>query len=430
MSEHEENAPDIAALHHDLINQLIINQSLKTERVEAAFRAVPRHHFLPDVPLEHVYSDEAIPTKFQDGQSISSSSQPAIMAIMLEQLDLQPGYRVLEIGAGTGYNAALIAHLVGDSGSVTTIDLDEDTAVAARAHLAAAGFDRVKVVCADGMKGYAPDAPYDRIILTVGGWDIAPQWLEQLQDDGRILLPLSINGPQLSVAFDRQDGHLVSVSVKPCGFMRIRGEQAEPKSELALGPIPGLTLETNHVPDSVEPDVVFQWLTGASQDRSTAVQVTPRDIFSSLLLWFSLNEPRLCSLVAQDEAVDQGLVPPLLARTGKSRWLFTFAILAEGGLSALMRSPDSFLPPDDRSDDPPPPFTLFVRSFGPDNDLAQQLIDQVQAWDKANRPGVAGLRIRAYPVAGGFTATANEQIITKRWHRFVIDYPNAPATVE
>lgn len=422
MSENEEKTPDITALHHDLINQLIINQSLKMDHVEAAFRAVPRHLFLPKVPLEQVYSDQAIPTKFQDGKSISSSSQPAIMAIMLEQLDLQPGHRVLEIGAGTGYNAALLAYLVGDSGSVTTIDLDEDTAAGARSHLAAAGFEQVKVVCADGMKGYAPDAPYDRIILTVGGWDIAPQWLEQLQDDGRILLPLSINGPQLSVAFDRQDGHLVSVSVRPCGFMRVRGELAEPQSTLSLGPDPGLFLDTNDMPEMAEPDVIFQWLTGPHQDWSTGVEATPRDIFSSLTLWLSLNEPRLCSLGAKDDAADKGLVPPLLH--GKSRWVLTFAILAEDGLSTLMRAPDFPPPPDDGSDDPPPPFTLFVRSFGPNNDLARQLIDQVRAWDLANRPGVAGLRIRAYPVANELTLTADEQIIRKRWHQFVIDYPD------
>src|SRR5512146_3300442 len=109
-------------------------------RVEAAFRAVPRHLFLPDLTPEEAYRDEAIPTKrLQTGQIVSSSSQPSIMAIMLEQLALEPGQRVLEIGAGTGYNAALIAHLVGETGHVVSLDIDQDIVDAAWLHLAATG---------------------------------------------------------------------------------------------------------------------------------------------------------------------------------------------------------------------------------------------------------------------------------------------------
>ncbi len=105
-----------AELHQALVDQLLAMRSadsrarlIRSPAVEAAFRAAPRHLFLPEVPVEQVYRDEAIVTKRQDGVPISSSSQPAIMAIMLEQLALEPGHRVLEIGAGTGYNAALLA---------------------------------------------------------------------------------------------------------------------------------------------------------------------------------------------------------------------------------------------------------------------------------------------------------------------------------
>src|SRR5258708_24206156 len=98
------------------------------------------------------------------------------MAIMVEQLALQPGDRILEIGAGTGYNAALMAHLVGPKGQVVTVDIDQDTAAAAQAHLATAGADDIRVLCGDGALGYPEAAPYDRIILTAGTWDIAPAW--------------------------------------------------------------------------------------------------------------------------------------------------------------------------------------------------------------------------------------------------------------
>src|SRR5262249_44045487 len=139
------------ALHQALVEKLKTSGCIATPQVEAAFRAVPRHLFLPDVALEKVYADEAIPTKLlENGQAISSSSQPAIMAIMLEQLALEPGLRVLEIGAGTGFNAALMAQIVGERGQIVTLDIDEDIVAGARAHLAAAGFDTVQVVCGDG----------------------------------------------------------------------------------------------------------------------------------------------------------------------------------------------------------------------------------------------------------------------------------------
>jgi protein-L-isoaspartate(D-aspartate) O-methyltransferase len=87
---------------------------------------------------------------------------------------LAPGQRVLEIGAGTGYNAALMAHIVGGSGEVVTVDIERDLVDAARDHLEAAGFGRVRVVLGDGGDGHPGGAPYDRIILTVGAWDVAP----------------------------------------------------------------------------------------------------------------------------------------------------------------------------------------------------------------------------------------------------------------
>src|SRR5262249_20804440 len=150
---------DAPALHRALIDALVSRRAIKDLRVEAAFRAIPRHLFLPDVPLAEAYRNEAIPTKLADGEAISSSSQPEMMAIMLEQLALEPGLSVLEIGAGTGYNAALMAHIVGESGAVVTMDVDADLVHGARAHLAAAGLERVRVVLGDGGLGDPDGAP-------------------------------------------------------------------------------------------------------------------------------------------------------------------------------------------------------------------------------------------------------------------------------
>jgi len=213
------------------VEQLIKNGCITTTAVEAAFRAVPRHLFLPSMPPEHVYQDQAIPTKYAEGIALSSSSQPTIMATMLEQLALAPGHRVLEIGAGTGYNAALIADIVGDTGQVITMDVDEDIVAQAREHLAVAGCNQVTVVQGDGAFGYLPSAPYDRIILTVGAWDITPAWEEQLAPQGRLVLPLTLlPGLMLSVAVERVDQGFQSVSAKPCFFMPLRGAHAHPRT--------------------------------------------------------------------------------------------------------------------------------------------------------------------------------------------------------
>jgi SAM-dependent methyltransferase len=122
-----------------------------------------------------------IVTKEIDGMPVSECEQPAIVAVMLEQLGLEPGQRVLEIGAGTGQTAALMAHIVGESGQVITLDIEPDLVSSAREHLAAAGLARVQVVCADGAYGLPEAAPFDRIILTVGSPDITTAWREQLR---------------------------------------------------------------------------------------------------------------------------------------------------------------------------------------------------------------------------------------------------------
>ena len=187
-----------------LANRVVASHRIGSERVVAALHAVPRHLFLPEQRPEAAYRDDAIVTKRDEaGQPISSSSQPAIMAIMLDQLDLAPGHRVLEIGAGTGYNAALISHIVGPSGQVTSVDIDPELVATAREHLARAGFGEVTVVCADGAGGDPEHAPYDRIIATVGVSDLAPAWLAQAVPQARIVVPLDVRGIQVSVAFER-----------------------------------------------------------------------------------------------------------------------------------------------------------------------------------------------------------------------------------
>ncbi len=222
--------PDPEHLHVKMIDRLVRAGTIRTPPVEQAFRAVRRHLFLPDVPLDDVYSGRAIPTRFgPDGFATSSSSEPSIMAIMLEQLQAQSGHRVLEIGAGTGYNAAILAAIAGPEGAVSTIDIEGEIVEAARRHLAQAGCGTVDVRDADGWLGLPDRAPYDRIEVSVGVDDLSPRWHSQLREGGILVAPLRLRGGlQASIGFQREGSGFRSLSVAPCGFMCLRGPHAGP----------------------------------------------------------------------------------------------------------------------------------------------------------------------------------------------------------
>src|SRR5580698_10096895 len=115
-----------------------------SQEVQDAFASVPRHLFLPEIGAADAYRDEAFVLKCgPDGIPVSSSSQPAMMAIMLDQLELRPGQRILEIGTGSGYNAAVMSVIAGPAGRVVTVDIDADLVARARSSLAEAGFGAV-----------------------------------------------------------------------------------------------------------------------------------------------------------------------------------------------------------------------------------------------------------------------------------------------
>src|SRR5689334_11061507 len=174
-----------ADLNDRMIARLKASGSIRSSAVEAAFRATPRHLFLPGVGLDLIYSGNAIVTRSDPERGItSSSSEVGVMAAMLEALQLEPGSRVLEIGAGTGYNAALLHHLVGPSGHVTSIDNQPAVVDDAREHLRIAGHSDVRVVAGDGHAGVAAAAPFDRIIATASVRDIPTAWRDQLRDGG------------------------------------------------------------------------------------------------------------------------------------------------------------------------------------------------------------------------------------------------------
>lgn len=260
-SGNREEPRRAAQLRAALVARLRSEGLITAPEVAAAFRAVPRHRFLPaGTPLSLAYdaSDPVAVKRDESGVLVSSISAPAIQARMLEQAHPNPGARVLEIGSG-GYNAALLAELVGAAGRVVTVDIDPEITGRAKVALAATGYhDRVAVLRADATTpalvtalagagdagtggastGDAAPArgaePFDAIVVTVAAWDIAPVWLELLAATGTLVVPLLLGGATRSIGFVRAGDHLVSESVEPCAFVAMRGGGAHPDHPLRL----------------------------------------------------------------------------------------------------------------------------------------------------------------------------------------------------
>lgn len=207
-------------------------------RVLDAIRAVPRHAFVPGASLADAYNPElAVITKRDTGgKSLSCASVPCLVGAMLEQLDVRDGHRVFEAGAGTGWNAALLATLAGPGGHVTTIDIDPEVSAQAAASLERAGFPGVHVATGDAGLGVPDKAPYDRAIVTIGSLDIPPAWFGQLRPGGRLVVPLRWRGQTQSVALVLgEDGILRSDSVFLCGFVPMIGQDWERSAALDSG---------------------------------------------------------------------------------------------------------------------------------------------------------------------------------------------------
>jgi len=224
-----------------------------------AFEAVPRHLFVPyyyvgvagggyerlwgESPdprtrerwLRGVYADAPLATRLRDGELVSSSSQPSLMAKMLAELRVEDGDRVLEIGAGTGYNAALLAHRLGDDDLVTTVDLEPEITESASQHLATAGH-RPAVVTGDGARGVPERAPFDRIMATCTLTSVPRAWLAQCSPGARILAPLATGLIALTVRdTGHGEGHFLHT---PAYFVPLRGEGRPEPEPAHLGGIP------------------------------------------------------------------------------------------------------------------------------------------------------------------------------------------------
>ncbi|KXA92537.1 protein-L-isoaspartate O-methyltransferase [candidate division MSBL1 archaeon SCGC-AAA259E17] len=169
----------------EMVQSLKRRAYLKSPEVIRAFQNVPREEFVPSRMKEEAYADRPLP--IGQGQTISA---PSMIAIMLEALEVKKENKILEIGTGSGYNAALLAELAGEEGEVYTIERLESVSKTGRKNLERTGYDRVEVVVGDGTRGYQEEAPWDRILVTACAPEISEPFVNQTETGGRIAVPV------------------------------------------------------------------------------------------------------------------------------------------------------------------------------------------------------------------------------------------------
>jgi protein-L-isoaspartate(D-aspartate) O-methyltransferase len=215
-----------------------------SDETARAYLATPRHRFVRryrewtsplwqdvtesnlDDHLATLYADHAIILFGDDDHNIQSTiSQPSFVLRMLDLLQLQPGHTVLELGAGSGWNAALIAHLVGPTGRVYTLEIIPDMAERASASIAELGITNVEVIAADGSNGHAAGAPYDRIVFTAGAHDLPRPFYDQIKPRGLLLMVVKSHGDGDTLFLLEYVGdHFESRSSLSCAFVPMTGK--------------------------------------------------------------------------------------------------------------------------------------------------------------------------------------------------------------
>ncbi len=210
------DSPFFEHLRHQMVAEQIERRGIRQPMLLEAMRRIPRHLFMPETLWEEAYDDKALPIGM--GQTIS---QPYIVAIMTSLLVLTGGETVLEVGAGSGYQAAILAQL---SGRVYTIERHEDLAEAARLRLWSLGIHNVSVHTGDGTLGLPGHAPFDGILVTCAAPKLPEPLAEQLADGGRLVIPVGPRGQQALQRWERRGPVLEREDIIPVAFVPLLGK--------------------------------------------------------------------------------------------------------------------------------------------------------------------------------------------------------------
>jgi protein-L-isoaspartate(D-aspartate) O-methyltransferase len=376
-------------------------------RVEAALRTAPRHLFAPEVSLEAAYAVEPVEVKRDEhGVLISTMSSPDIQAMQLVQADIQPGMRVLEVGSG-GYFASLLAELVGPTGHVTTMDIDPVVTSRAATCLIAARYPGVQVVTGDAEYGWKANAPYDRIMITVGAWDVPPAWRDQLADGGRIVLPLRMKGVSRSLALQRTNDHLAALSAGICGFVPMQGASRHDEHLWLLnGEKVGLRFDDGNLSDPSRLDGV---LAGEPTADWSGVTVARSEPLGDLPLWLATTLPGFCNLTVAASGDEE----PGIAVERGGRW-FPYATVEDDSFAYLSVRPAG------KSH-----VELGAHGYGPHGgEVAQAIVEQVRVWNRDHR-GHPGPEFSVWPNGRPAGMPPTTLVIPKQHTHVAISWPEA-----
>ncbi|MFI6157718.1 methyltransferase, FxLD system [Kitasatospora sp. NPDC051170] len=404
--------PTPETLRTAMVKALREDGTIRTERIAEVMGRVPREPFAPEARPADAYDPEnAVVTKRdKDGLAISSVSAPRIQAFMLEQAGPRPGENVLEIGSG-GMFAAYLSELVAPKGAVTTVDIDPEVTGRARRLLEEAGYEKVRVVTADGAFGLPEHAPFDLIAVTVGAPDIPPAWREQLAPGGRIVVPLRVRGLMRSIVLVPEGDHLVSTGYELCGFVPMQGSEENRERLVLLHDAPGeevgLRLDDG---DHVDAEALRAALTSPRQEVWSGVTVGGEEPIDDLDLWLATALDGHARLTATPAARDKGLVA--------SASPLGVATLVVGGTLAYrtVRPIDETLTR----------FELGAYGHGSAAAAATaRLVHEIQVWDKEYRGG-PGARFDVHVAGTPDDRLPTGRVVDKPHTRITISWPGKP----
>ncbi|MCX4393198.1 methyltransferase, FxLD system [Streptomyces sp. NBC_01767] len=395
-------------LREALAQRLVDSGHLRSQAAIDAFRTTDRHAFLPGVDLESAYKEDAVPIKHdENGEMISCISAPSVVATQLEQLGAQPGHKVLEAGAATGYNAALLGRIVSPGGQVWTLDVDEDLIAGASKHLAEAGVQNATAVMADGAAGLPEHAPYDRIQFTVGAGDVPVKILDQLAPGGRLVLPMRIRGSiSRSFAFERDGDTWKTVSCEMATFVPLRKGVCD--DVYTLVPMAGegnVRLETFS-----EQDVDREALRTVLDEQQTKLYTGVKFRQGSAWEWLYLY--LACAL------------PNGLSRLPGQRPGFT-PHFGWGSMAALDGGLLAYLTIREGEDEKGRYWEVGVIGHGKGGgDLAERVVTEIRAWDASggNDAPEPGFRMAVADSRDRLTVDDARFIVDKPYSRLAVDW--------
>jgi protein-L-isoaspartate(D-aspartate) O-methyltransferase len=400
--------PDEATrLRNTVVDTLRSEGWITSPGVEAVMRAVPRHEFAPEASLEKAYEPyAAVITKTDEhGVQLSSVSAPQIQALMLEQAQVRPGMRVLEVGSG-GLNAAYLAELVGADGKVTTVDIDPVVTGRASRLLDEHGYSRVTVVTADAAEPIPGLGKADVVMVTVGAWDIPPAWIDQLKPGGRLVVPLRMRGLTRSVAFTRVGDHLESESAKICGFVPMQGSTAHNEELLLVNGTPEIGLRFDDGLPS-DPSLLDNAVTTPRFEMWTRVTIGGSELLDTLQMHLAIRLPGFC-IMAVDPDLDSGIVAPV------NKGFALAAVDDEGRTFAYLTTRRT----EDNKD-----VEFGVHALGPDAAaFAETIAGHLRDWAGEHRGGPSPV-IRVYPASTLSDQVPGDRVIDKVHSRISLSWP-------